>query len=152
MTGMYRLLALSAAIVVGVDQATKELALSNLGDGPVDLIEGVITFRLTFNSGGVFGLGKGLPGLFLAATLVVLVGVLAAARRVTERSWAVPLGMVLGGGLGNVFDRLFRGDGGRVVDFIDLHVWPIFNVADASIVIAVVTMLFLGVKKQEEAT
>ena len=46
----------------------------------------------------------------------------------------VPLGLILGGGLGNVTDRLFRGNGGRVVDFIDLHVWPVFNLADSAIV------------------
>lgn len=141
----------SAAAVLALDQATKELALSTLDDGPVDIIEGILTLRLTLNSGGAFGLGRGLPGLFLAATIIVVVLILVAVRRVEDRSWAVPLGMVLGGGLGNVVDRVFRGEGGSVVDFIDLHVWPVFNIADAAIVIAVGVMLFLGARREPQA-
>ncbi|HVM11992.1 MAG TPA: signal peptidase II, partial [Actinomycetota bacterium] len=52
--------------------------------------------------------------------------------------------LVLGGGLGNVSDRIFRATGGRVVDFVDLHVWPIFNVADACITVGVLVLLVVG--------
>jgi signal peptidase II len=137
----YVLLLSIAAVVVGLDQLTKQLALDRLDDGPVHLIDGVLSLRLTFNSGGAFGLLRGLPGVFLAATLAIVSLILLWTRKVEQRSWIVSLGLVVGGGLGNVFDRMFRDLGGRVVDFVDLHVWPVFNVADAAIVTGVVVML-----------
>ncbi len=131
---VYPRLLLAALIVLVVDQATKTIALETLDDGPVDLIEGALSFDLSFNPGGVFGVGRGFPGLFLVATIAVTFGILLWARRIEDRSWLVPLGLVLGGGVGNVVDRVFRGFDGQVVDFIDLHVWPVFNVADMAIV------------------
>jgi signal peptidase II len=120
---------------------TKELAQRALADGPIDIVAGAVTLRLTFNSGGAFGILPGFPGLFLVATLVVAAVILAWARRVEERSSAIALGLVLGGGLGNVVDRVAGDAGGGVVDFIDLHVWPVFNLADSAIVIGVVLLL-----------
>lgn len=137
---------ISALLVLAADQVTKTLALENLADRPVDLIDGVLRFRLSFNAGGVFGIGQGFPGLFLIATAIVIAAILVWVRNLEERSWAIPLGMVLGGGLGNVFDRLFRDFDGRVVDFIDLHVWPVFNVADMAIVTGVALVLLLGMR------
>jgi signal peptidase II len=137
-------LILAAAVVILLDQVTKELALSALADGPVDLIDGAISLRLTFNSGGAFGLLQGLPGFFLIATLIVVVAILLWVRNIEDRRWMIPLGMVLGGGLGNVVDRVVRDTGGRVVDFIDLHWWPVFNIADASIVTGVGLILLLS--------
>ena len=130
----YALLGIIAAVVVAVDQITKSLAVDHLSDGPADIIKGVLTFRLTLNSGGAFGILQGLPGVFVAASLVVVGLVFFWVRRLTRPALVVGLGLMLGGGLGNVADRLFRHLGGRVVDFIDLHVWPVFNVADACIV------------------
>jgi signal peptidase II len=62
----------------------------------------------------------------------------------------LPLGLVLGGGLGNVSDRLIRDTGGRVVDFIDLHVWPVFNLADVSIVTGVGLILIMSARSERE--
>lgn len=131
-------------MVLGLDQVTKELALAALEDGPIDLIEGVLRLNLTLNSGGAFGIGQDLPGLFLIATVGIVGTILVVAHRVTDARWLVPLGCVLGGGLGNAFDRLFRDLGGGVVDFIDLHVWPIFNVADMAIVTGALIMFVFG--------
>ncbi len=139
----YRLLVLVAAIVTGLDQLTKQLALDGLSDGPVDVIPGVLRLRLTFNSGGAFGLLQGVPGFFLVATVVVLALILVWARRVEDSRLIVALGLVLGGGLGNLLDRVARPYQGRVIDFIDLHVWPIFNVADMSIVVGTGAVLLL---------
>lgn len=150
----YALLLSIAAVVVGLDQLTKQIALEALADGPVHLIDGVLSLRLTYNSGGAFGLLQGLPGVFLAATLAIVSLILLWTRKVEQRSWIVALGLVVGGGLGNVADRLFRDLGGRVVDFVDLHVWPVFNVADAAIVTGVVLMLIvtsLPSRREEEA-
>lgn len=150
----YALLLSIAAIVVGLDQVTKQVALEALADGPVHLIHGVLSLRLTYNSGGAFGLLQGVPGVFLAATLAIVSVILLWTRKVEQRSWVVALGLVVGGGLGNVADRVFRDLGGRVVDFVDLHVWPVFNVADAAIVAGVVLMLIvtsLPTRREEKA-
>jgi signal peptidase II len=136
----------TAAVVAVLDQVTKELALNALpGTRSIDVIEGALTLRITYNSGGAFGLLQGFPGLFLIATGVVVAMILIWARRLEDRRWAVPLGMVLGGGVGNVVDRLVRDTPG-VVDFIDLHVWPVFNLADASIVTGVALVLLLSAR------
>jgi signal peptidase II len=142
--GTYQRLLLAAAAVVGVDQLTKSLAMDRLADGrTIDVIADVLTLRLTLNSGGAFGVGQGFPLFFLAATVLVVALILLWVRSLDDRTLAVPLGLVLGGGVGNAVDRLLRDTGGRVVDFIDLHVWPVFNVADASITVGVVVILWL---------
>jgi signal peptidase II len=146
LAGLYLSLGITALIVVVADQVSKQLALSRLADGPVDLIAGALTLRLTYNSGGAFGVLQGWPGLFLIATVVVVAVILLWVRRLEDPRWALPLGMVLGGGLGNVFDRIFRDTNGQVVDFIDLHWWPVFNLADASIVIGVGVVLILSAR------
>jgi signal peptidase II len=148
--GYLRLL-LTAAIVVALDQVTKTIAVNALSEGRVfDLIPGAVSFNLGYNSGGAFGLLQGLPGLFLVATSLVIVLILLWVRRIEDPRWLIPVGMVLGGGLGNLADRLFRSADGRVVDFIDFHVWPIFNIADASIVIGVGLILILGMRPRPE--
>jgi signal peptidase II len=144
--GTYRRLLLTAAAVIAVDQITKQIALATLDDGPTDLIDGVLSFRLTYNSGGAFGIAQGFPALFLIATAVVAAVILLWAKRLEEPALGVPLGLILGGGLGNVADRLFRGGDGRVVDFIDFHVWPVFNLADSSIFIGVVLILLVSAR------
>jgi signal peptidase II len=140
----YTLLLLAAGAVVALDQITKSFALSALEDGPIDIVSGALTLRLTFNPGGAFGVLQGLPGFFLIATLVVIVLILVWAHKLDDQRWAIPLGMVLGGGIGNVIDRIFRDTDGRVVDFIDLHWWPVFNLADASIVTGIAVILLLS--------
>jgi signal peptidase II len=137
-------------MVVGIDQVTKQVALDHLRDGPVDLIDGVLSLNLHYNPGGAFGFLQGLPGFFLVATLAVAGGILIWARKIESTAHVVPLGLILGGGLGNVFDRVFRDTGGKVVDFIDLHVWPVFNGADSAIVIGVLLMLLVTARKEKE--
>ena len=145
MTRAYMKLLLTAAVVVAIDQVTKTIALDRF-DEPLDVIDGVLRFRLTYNSGGAFGLLQGVPGLFLVATAVAAVVILMWARHLERPAWLYPLGMVLGGGLGNLADRVFRDTGGRVVDWIDFRVWPVFNIADSCIVIGVILILIVGSK------
>ena len=145
---VYPVLLIAALVVVIADQLTKTIALETLSDGPVDLISGAITFRLSYNPGGVFGLGQDFPVVFLVATIAVVGFILVWARKIDDRRWLVPLGLVLGGGLGNVADRILRDTDGRVVDFIDLHVWPIFNLADSAIVTGVLLILLLGFRSE----
>ena len=149
----YAVLGATAALSAALDQATKQAALTALKDGPVDLVPGVVTLRLTLNPGGAFGLGRQWPDLFLVATAVIIVAILLWARRLEDRRALVPLGMIVGGGVGNLIDRVWRPFDGQVVDFVDLHVWPVFNVADSSIVLGVVVIAVLSLRPapREEA-
>ena len=145
-------LLLVAALVVLADQVTKQMALDALSDGPIHLIDGVLSLDLHYNPGGAFGLMQGIPSFFLVAAIVIAGLILTWAHKIEGRAHLVPLGLVLGGGLGNVTDRLFRDTGGRVVDFIDLHVWPVFNLADSAIVIGVVWLLIVTARSERAQT
>lgn len=144
-----RLLAISAA-VVAVDQITKGLALEALTDGPVTLIRGVLALRLTFNPGGAFGILGNATWIFLVAGFAIATLIVVWVGRLDDPSLLVPLALVLGGGLGNLFDRLFRGFDGHVVDFIDLSFWPTFNVADIAISCGVVLIAVSGMKARPD--
>ena len=115
----------------------------------MELIPGVLDLRYTTNPGGAFGLFGGIPWLFVAISLVVIGAVLVASTRLPGTATAVGLGLVLGGALGNLTDRAIRGPGfsGEVVDFVDLQIWPIFNVADAAIVLGALTLFVLGFRR-----
>ncbi|MGE3621659.1 MAG: signal peptidase II [Acidimicrobiia bacterium] len=136
-----------ATAVVLADQATKHWALAALADGPVDLI-GSWRLNLTFNDGSAFGLGAGRAGLVAAVAVLVSVAVVWAGWRAADRGWAAAFGVVLGGAVGNLVDRALRdGDGfmgGRVVDFVDLRWWPIFNVADVAICVGAAALVLLS--------
>jgi signal peptidase II len=81
--------------------------------------------------------------------VVVVTVIVAASLRLTSRAMAFGLGAITGGALGNLTDRLVWGPraSGKVVDFIDLHHWPVFNVADSAIVIGVLLVLLVGVRR-----
>jgi signal peptidase II len=146
---VYAALLGTAALVVALDQAVKEVVLRTLDSGPLDVVEGAVTLRLTFNSGGAFGIGQGFPGVFLVATVAISALILGWARKLDDLRLVVPLGLILGGGLGNLWDRLFRGFGGRVVDYVDLHIWPVFNLADSAIVLGVTLILVATLRRRQ---
>jgi signal peptidase II len=104
--------------------------------------------RYTTNSGGAFSLGSRAPWLFVAVTAAVVVVIVATAFRHRSMLQAVGLGLVLGGALGNLTDRILRGPAfrGRVVDFVDLHVWPVFNVADSAIVVGAILIALASLR------
>jgi signal peptidase II len=140
-TGRARALALwlyaTAGIAYLLDRITKLWAERTLaGEPPLDVIDGVLSFNYTTNSGGAFGFGRSAPWLFAGATIVVSVVIVVVSLRLTRRPVAVALGLVLGGALGNLTDRAANGPGlsGHVTDFIDVHIWPVFNLADTAIV------------------
>lgn len=142
-----RLLLLSiAAVVLAADQLTKLWALRELDDGNIHLFW-TIRLRLVFNQGTAFGLGASLAPVITVAAIVVSALLVTVTWSATRRSVAVLAGLVLGGALGNLGDRAFRGSdffGGSVVDFVDPQWWPVFNLADAAISVGVVLFLLLG--------
>lgn len=131
-----------AAAIVAADQWTTSVALRALAHGPVHVV-GPVSLQLEYNTGIAFSIGSGLtvPIVISAATLVAVVLWLARGARSLWASAA--FGLVLGGALGNLSDRLFRGHDGAVVDFVHVGVWPTFNVADASIVCGCVALAAL---------
>jgi signal peptidase II len=123
-----------------LDRVTKGLAVHYLADrAPITIVPHVLDLTYTTNSGGAFSVFPNHPWLFFTASVVVCIGIVVASWRLTSAWVAVGLGLILGGALGNLTDRIMRGAGvsGRVVDFIQLHLWPVFNVADSCIVIGV---------------
>jgi signal peptidase II len=145
-----------AAVVIAIDRTTKVWAERSLAASPRDVLGGLITLRLTTNSGGAFSMGDRAPLLFAIAAIVVSIAIAATAFRERPTAHAVALGLILGGAVGNLLDRATRGPRltGRVVDFIDPHVWPVFNVADASIVcgaILLASVAFLEGRRERAA-
>lgn len=140
-------LAVAGTILV-LDQVTKWLAVRALSDGRVvDVVDGVLSLRLVRNPGAAFSLAEGYPVLLSAVAVGVVVVILRLSRRLVSLPWAVALGGLLGGALGNLIDRLVRAPGplhGHVVDFLELPRWPVFNVADSAIVGSAALMVALA--------
>ena len=111
----------------------------------------MLTLRFTTNSGGAFSIGGSAPWLFAGATIIVSVLIVATAFRHRNMLTAVALGLILGCALGNLTDRAVRGSGlhGRVIDFIDFHIWPIFNLADSAIVVGAVLLAIASMRPDE---
>lgn len=142
----------TAFLAYGLDRVTKILAEKQLPGAPIDLIPGVLTLRFTTNSGGAFSIGQSAPWFFVGVSAVVAVVILATAFRHRSTLVGASLGLVLGGALGNLTDRVIRDSGlrGKVVDFIDLHVWPVFNLADSAIVIGAILLAVVGLRERRE--
>ncbi len=122
-----------AAVVVLVDQLTKNWAVTALAGADPRHVIWTLQWNLSFNSGMAFSRGQGIGPIIGLVALVVVVFIVLSVRSNSSRVVAVAAGLVLGGALGNLCDRLFRGDGwlhGSVIDFIDFQWFPIFNVAD----------------------
>ena len=148
------IIALLAVLVLAADQFTKHLALQNLPyEQPVPVIGDFLIFYLVRNPGAAFSLGEGVTWIFtIALAVVAAVIVWLAATRVRSRLWAVALGLLLGGVLGNLTDRVLREPGfpvGHVIDFINTP-WmmpAIYNVADifiVSMMIGVALLVLVG--------
>lgn len=143
------------AIVLGaafgvliVDQGTKYLATQSLEPGePVQVIGSLLQLALVRNAGAAFSLGTGFTVLLSAMAIIMVVIIARFATRIGSVWWAVALGGLLGGALGNLTDRIFRPPGvlrGQVIDFIQLPHWPVFNVADSAIVVSAIIMVVLA--------
>ncbi|MHC1561676.1 signal peptidase II [Actinomycetospora sp. C-140] len=134
--------------VVALDLVTKILMVSWLRDGErVPLVGDLVSFTLVRNPGAAFSFATGMTWVLTLVALAVVVGIARFARRLRSRGWAIALGLVLGGALGNLVDRFFRGPGplqGHVVDFVSVGWFPVFNVADSAITVGGVLLVLLA--------
>lgn len=146
-------LAAVAITVIVLDRLSKAWVVGTLlpaeraGQGPVELIPGWLWLSYTENTGASFSIGVGYTWVFSIIAVVVAVVILRTARKLGSLGWAVALGGLLGGTLGNLIDRLTRGDTpgmGAVVDFIAVPNFPVFNVADMAIVCSAIGMVVLA--------
>lgn len=140
------LFAAIGGVVWGLDQLTKVWAVAALSTGRVvDVIPGVFDLVLTRNPGAAFSLGTGLTAALSALAIVVVIVVIRAASRLRDTGWAIGLGCLLGGALGNLTDRILREPSfmrGHVIDFLHIHHWPVFNLADCAITVAAVIIIW----------
>ena len=137
-----------AVTALALDVISKAIVVATLPDRPpVELLGGLLTLRVLRNSGAAFNIGNGMTLVFTVIATGVVVAILRYARKLRSLPWAVTLGLLLGGALGNLGDRMLRSPGvfrGHVVDWIELPHWPVFNLADASIVCGGVLAVLLA--------
>ena len=136
-----------AVTALALDVISKAIVVSTLPDRTIDLLGGLLTLRVLRNSGAAFNIGNGMTLVFTVIATGVVVAILRYARKLRSLPWAVTLGLLLGGALGNLADRMLRSPGvfrGHVVDWIELPHWPVFNLADASIVCGGVLAVLLA--------
>jgi signal peptidase II len=152
------LLAVLAATVLLADVVSKLVVVATIPLGhDVRLLGGALYLTQLRNVGAAFSFAEGATVLFSAVAVVVAAVIVRTARRLHSTGWAVTLGLVLGGAVGNLMDRVFRAPGflrGGVVDFLsvfgpDGRVWPVFNLADSAIVCGGVLGAFLALRGVE---
>ena len=150
----YRWLSIGIGIIgFGLDFVVKNAAIANLDpQKPIPLLGGLVTLRLIRNPGAAFSMGENFTVVLTIVAIAALVAVLGwVVPRIRHTGWAVTIGCLLAGILGNLTDRLFREPGpfrGHVVDFIQLPNFAIFNVADMFITAAAVLGIWLSMITQ----
>ena len=142
-----------AAFAYVLDLVSKLIVVARLeGEEPIDLIGDWLQFRGTRNPGAAFGIGEAYTIVFTVIAATIIVVILRLSRKLYSLPWAIALGLLLGGALGNLTDRVFRSPGflrGHVVDFIAPKHFAVFNLADSAIVIGgclIVLLSFLGLQ------
>jgi signal peptidase II len=121
------------------DFATKHWAISAFDSQPQKILGDLLSFTLVRNSGAAFSFATGFSIFFAFLALAVVAAVVYYAKQITSSGWQLTAGLLLGGVLGNLTDRIFREPGwlsGHVIDWIQIPNWPVFNLADCAIVTA----------------
>ncbi|MFC0860872.1 signal peptidase II [Sphaerimonospora cavernae] len=144
-------LATLAAVIYALDLVSKFLVVEFLEDKePVTVIPGVLVLNVIRNPGAAFSIGTGMTVVFSLIAAGVVFAIIRTARRLRSLPWAVTLGLLLGGAVGNLTDRIFRAPAplqGHVVDFVQVFPvtrFPVFNVADSAIVCGGILAVFLA--------
>jgi signal peptidase II len=150
------LLAVTAVAVLTADVITKIIAVAGLeGERPLRILGGAVYLQLVRNSGAAFSMATGMTWVLSLIAIGVVIAIVWIMPKLRSVGWAIGLGLVLAGALGNLSDRIFRAPGplrGHVVDFVSVfgpngEVWPVFNVADSAIVVGgalIVLLALLG--------
>jgi signal peptidase II len=148
--GLVAALLAIAAVVVLLDQLAKAWAVRALGDGDsIEVVGSLVQLRLFRNPGAAFSFATGTTWIFTVVATVVSIVIIRTSRRLGSRWWTLALGLLLGGAIGNLLDRLLREPAfgqGHVVDWIDLPHLFVFNLADATITCAAVLIALLGLR------
>lgn len=141
---------LCTLVAYTLDQLTKAWVVASMSEGQViEVLPPVLSWRFIRNPGAAFSIGTDYTWVFTIIMVVVIVAILLQIRKVASWGWSVALGLVLGGALGNLTDRLLREPSfgqGHVVDFIALPNFAIFNIADSAVVSGVVLICFLTLR------
>ncbi|MEV5825422.1 signal peptidase II [Spirillospora sp. NPDC052242] len=144
------MLAAVAALALAADIVTKIIVVATLqNEEPIRLLGGLLTLRETRNSGAAFSIGTGYTIVFTLIASGVVVAIIWTGRNLRSLPWAVCLGLMLGGALGNLVDRVFRAPApleGHVVDWIQVPNWPVFNLADSAVVCGGVLAVILAAR------
>jgi signal peptidase II len=145
-------LAVAAGVIV-LDQATKAVAVARLeGEPSTEIIGRWLQLTFVRNPGAAFSLAGNYTIVISVLAIIVAVVIVRTSRTLTNPWWAVVLGGILGGALGNLIDRVLRGPAplrGHVVDFLELPNWPVFNVADMALVGSAILAVILSLKGVE---
>ncbi len=140
----YQYLLLVVCAVVLVDQSVKYLVRGM--SGPVDIIPGILEFTFVQNTGTLWGLFPNTNMLFVIVSIMILSVVVALHKSLANDTWSfVGFSLVTGGALGNIIDRIAHG---FVTDFINVHVWPVFNLADSCITVGVVFLAYSMLREE----
>lgn len=138
------------AVIAVADQLTKNWAEATLPLlDPQPFLGEFLQLTLLYNSGAAWGLGAEITPVVTGIQILIVLGVIVFALRAVRSLWyTLALGLILGGALGNIHDRLLRPPGpfhGEVVDFLELPNWPVFNVADMAVVGGAILVVLLGI-------
>lgn len=150
-----RQLLVTALVVILLDLATKVWAVARLeNQSDIKVIGEFLKFSFVRNPGAAFSFGTSVTWVFTLIAIAVSIAILLISKNVTNKAWAIALGGLLGGAVGNLIDRIFRSPEvfqGHVVDFISVPNYPMFNISDSAVVIsafAMVVLSFRGVEYQ----
>jgi signal peptidase II len=145
-----RRLYLVAALTWGLDLASKIWAVNNLSArSPVEILGSVFQLTLVRNPGAAFSFATGATVVFTGIAVAAVIVIIYYSSKITSLGWATTLGLLLGGVLGNLTDRLFRSPGffkGEVIDWLEITNWPVFNLADSAIVVAAFLAIVLTIR------
>jgi signal peptidase II len=153
-----RLLSVIAVLVLAADITTKTLAVTQLEDRrPLELLGGLVWLTVVRNPGAAWSMATGYTWVLSLIAITVVIVLIRVARRLRSTGWAVALGLVLGGALGNLMDRLFRAPGplrGHVVDMVSIvrpdgSFFPVFNAADSAVCCGGILLVLLALTGRE---
>jgi signal peptidase II len=151
-----RQLLVTALIVVLLDLVTKVWAVARLeNQSDIKVLGEFLKFSFIRNPGAAFSFGTSVTWVFTLIAIAVSVAILLISRNVTNKPWAIALGGLLGGAVGNLIDRIFRSPEvfqGHVVDFISIPNYPMFNISDSAVVLSAIAMVILSFRGVEYQT